>query len=200
MQMMQSGRFKKMAAAPAWLPTVLWCACAAQAQDDTRTSPVPPALYMQAAQAEHSTHAFTVGAMLPWQGWQTALWGFAVRGHWDIAVSRLSFTAAPGRASHMTALTAVPTLRLHWDSGRSPWFWEAGLGAMTSSRRYITAYKSFGSRLNFASHMGLGRHFGARGQHQLSLRVQHFSNAGLKGSNPGEDAIQLRYVRVWGGG
>ena len=37
--------------------------------------------------------------------------------------------------------------------------------------------------------------FGARGEHEVSLRLQHFSNAGIKHPNPGETFVRLRYVR-----
>ena len=52
----------------------------------------------------------------------------------------------------------------------------------------------FGSRLNFAARLGVGRSFGEQGRHEVSLNYQHFSNAGLKRPNPGEDFLQLRYA------
>ena len=42
--------------------------------------------------------------------------------------------------------------------------------------------------------MGGGRNFGARQEHELVLRVEHFSNAGIKHPNPGENFAQLRYT------
>lgn len=153
-----------------------------------------PSLYVQAYWAEHGTDALTVGGTLPWSGWSQPLWGGELRGHWDIYLSRWSFNAAPGRSDNLTLLGITPTLRLRPDAGRSAWFWEAGIGGTLSSRRYITDHKEFSTRFNFASHLGLGLNFGAQRQHELLVRVQHVSNAGIKHPNPGENFVQLRYA------
>jgi len=163
---------------------------AALAQDASRS----PTLYVQADLADHSTDSLTLGGTLPWNGWEYSLWGSAVRGHWDISVSRWSFHAAPDRSSSLMLLGVTPTLRLHPGGGRSAWFWEAGVGVTVSNRRYVTRHKEFSTRVNFASHAGVGVYLGARHQHELMLRVQHISNARIKRPNPGENFIQLRYA------
>jgi Lipid A 3-O-deacylase (PagL) len=38
------------------------------------------------------------------------------------------------------------------------------------------------------------RGFGADGEHELALRLQHFSNGGIRRPNPGETFLQLRYA------
>ena len=77
---------------------------------------------------------------------------------------------------------------------QSPWFLEAGVGLSLTSVLYQTQAKRFSTRFNFGTHLGLGRNFGTRGEHELSLRVEHFSNAGIRHPNPGENFVQLRYV------
>ena len=47
---------------------------------------------------------------------------------------------------------------------------------------------------NFGDHLAVGRSFGVQREHELALRVQHFSNGGIKEPNPGETFLQLRYV------
>jgi hypothetical protein len=42
--------------------------------------------------------------------------------------------------------------------------------------------------------MAVGRMFGAERQHELVLRLEHFSNAGIDHPNPGENFVQLRYA------
>jgi lipid A 3-O-deacylase len=42
--------------------------------------------------------------------------------------------------------------------------------------------------------VAIGRRFGASKEHEVMLRLQHFSNAGIKHPNPGEDFLQLRYA------
>jgi len=41
---------------------------------------------------------------------------------------------------------------------------------------------------------GVGRSFGADRRRELSLRLSHSSNAGIKEPNPGETFLQLRYA------
>ena len=47
---------------------------------------------------------------------------------------------------------------------------------------------------DFGDHIALGLRLGARQEHELQLRVEHFSNAGLRKPNPGENFGQVRYV------
>lgn len=42
--------------------------------------------------------------------------------------------------------------------------------------------------------LGLGVSLGAQRRHELLLRLQHVSNAGLKQPNPGLNFLQLRYA------
>ena len=165
--------------------------CAQQSAGDLSHA---PSIYLQAAAAEQSTDAVTVGVTLPWRQWRMPLWGGELRGHWDIYLSRWSFDRAPGGRSNSLVLGVAPTLRLRPDEGRSPWFWEAGIGATVASHRYRVQDHEFSTRFNFASHLGLGRNFGAQRQHELMLSVQHVSNAGIKSPNPGENFLQLRYA------
>jgi len=48
--------------------------------------------------------------------------------------------------------------------------------------------------VNFGDHIALGLRLGDRQEHELQLRVEHFSNAGLRKPNPGENFGQVRYV------
>ena len=64
----------------------------------------------------------------------------------------------------------------------------------TTDRRYTTPDRGFSTRFNFVSQLGVGRSFGNDGRHELSVRVQHHSNGGIRSPNPGEDFVQLRYA------
>lgn len=152
-----------------------------------------PSVYVQGSWAEHSTDAATIGVTIPWTRWRSELWGSEVRGHWDIYLSRWSFDGNAGNHSS-TVLGVTPTVRLRPDQGRAAWFWEAGIGGTMADRRYRTDEKDFSTRFNFASHLGLGINLGSQRQHELMVRVQHVSNAGIKHPNPGENFVQLRYA------
>lgn len=103
----------------------------------------------------------------------------------------------PNRAglSHLSQLALTPVLRYRPADGTSPWFFETGLGVTATSSVYRTRRKSFSTSFNFGTHLAVGRSFGEQRQHELALRLEHFSNAGIKQPNPGENFIQIRYAR-----
>ncbi|MBS0508762.1 MAG: acyloxyacyl hydrolase [Proteobacteria bacterium] len=176
-------------AAPAAF-VLLLATSAAPAQDLSHA----PSIYLQGNLAGQNTRAVTVGATLPWPAWRMPLWGGELRGHWDFYASRWSFDGGGGRRSSLL-LGVTPTLRLRPRQGAAAWFWEAGIGASLSNHRYRPlGHEEFSTRFNFASHLGLGLNLGARRQHELLLRLQHVSNAGIKQPNPGLNFLQLRYA------
>ncbi|GKS87596.1 acyloxyacyl hydrolase [Acidovorax sp. SUPP1855] len=151
-----------------------------------------PSVYVQGGWAEHQTDSAAVGVTLPWN-WQSELWGNEVRGYWDISASRWSYNGVNG-SGDLTVVGFTPTFRLRPDNGRANWFWEGGVGITYADRKYHTPDKEFSTRYNFGSHLGVGYSLGAQRQHEIVLRVQHLSNAGIKKPNPGENFVQLRYA------
>ena len=59
---------------------------------------------------------------------------------------------------------------------------------------YRSRDKRFSTAFNFGDHVGIGVQLGDDHGQELSLRLQHFSNAGIKDPNPGENFVQLRYT------
>lgn len=102
--------------------------------------------------------------------------------------------ASPSGTEHLTQLAVTPVLRWRADGEKSPWFVEAGVGLSVTSSIYHSADKQFSTSFNFGSHLGIGRNFGTMLEHELALRVEHFSNAGIKHPNPGQNFAQLRYT------
>jgi lipid A 3-O-deacylase len=88
---------------------------------------------------------------------------------------------------------ALISARLRFGNGTNPWFLDGGFGLAYMDGLYEKPGRVFSTRWNFLTRVGLGRSFGAQGAHELSLNVQHLSNAGLKKPNPGEDFVQVRY-------
>mgnify|MGYP001185041421 CR=1 FL=1 len=181
---------------PPFLLSALACVLAspaALAQQRTQDLSNAPSVYLQGGFGENSTDAVTLGLTLPWSTWRTQLWGGELRGHWDLYVSRWSFDGVGGNDNSLL-WGVTPTLRLRPQDGRAAWFWEAGIGATLSNHRYRPlGEQEFSTRFNFASHIGLGINLGERRQHELLLRVQHLSNAGIKQPNPGVNFLQVRY-------
>ncbi len=91
-------------------------------------------------------------------------------------------------------LGAMAMWRYRFDAGASPWFAEGGLGVSVMNQLYRTRDRAFSTTFQFTEALGVGRSFGAQGAHEVSLRVQHFSNAGIKKPNPGETFWKVRYA------
>ena len=166
-------------------------ASAAMAQLPAQT----PSVYLQRDVASHGTDAFTLGATLPWGEWQKPLGSGVLSGFWDAYVSRWSYDGV-GR-DHLWLLGLTPTLRWTPDEGRSPWFFQAGIGVTVSDHLYRSVDKQFSTAFNFASHLGVGLRFGQERRQEVMLRVQHLSNASIKSPNPGINYVQMRYGYHW---
>lgn len=59
---------------------------------------------------------------------------------------------------------------------------------------YGSREKRFSTSFNFGDHIGVGLPLGEGDRQEVVLRIQHFSNGGIKRTNPGENFLQLRYV------
>ena len=129
----------------------------------------------------------------------TRCWTLAsgeISGDRDAPVSRWSYTSPDGRqAVWLAQMAATPVLRWRASAGASPWFAESGFGATFTTNLYQTNRKRFSTSFNFGDHLAIGRNFGAQREHELALRIKHLSTAGIKQTNPGENFVQLRYVR-----
>lgn len=122
-----------------------------------------------------------------------------VTAYWDLFYARWQGPQANGIDRGYHQIGAIAMWRYRLDERRSPWFFDYGIGLSYLDGTYSKPTsrpggRTFGSRLNFTGRLGLGRSFGAQGRHEVSLNYQHFSNAGLKRPNPGEDFVQLRYA------
>lgn len=153
----------------------------------------PTGVFVQGGPGEDDVRAASVGLSWPWS-WRKALAGGQLTAQTELLASRWSARDfAQGRQS-FTQLAVVPLFRWRGEGGRSPWFVEAGIGLSVTDERFATPHKTFGSRFNFSDNLALGRIYGDRGQHEVSLRWQHTSNAGLRQPNPGLDLVLVRYT------
>jgi lipid A 3-O-deacylase len=150
-------------------------------------------VYIQAGDAQHGTDSATVGVTFPWD-WPHNAWGGGFEGYWDLFASRWSVDDSRPGPRHYTVIGAKPVVRYRFDGGRSGWFSELGIGASVADERYQTDHERFGTRFNFASHLGVGYSFGEQRRHEVALRYEHYSNGGIKKPNPGENFAQLRYA------
>lgn len=168
------------------------CSTAAAQNLDARSS-----WYVQTGAGDASSHALVIGTTQPWQHTGWSLGSGKLRGHWDIWLGGWSNKDLEGDRFHTPALGAGPSLRWRGAEGTSAWYLEAGTSIMVTGKRLYRSGERMGTRWNFASHLGIGMNFGARQAHELSLRLQHASNAGIKRPNPGINFVQLRYAHAF---
>ena len=86
----------------------------------------------------------------------------------------------------------TPVFRLEGTAPGSAYF-EAAIGFHLLSDLQIDHDRPFSTRFQFGDHIGVGRRFGPRERYDLSLRLQHLSNGGIRRPNPGIDFLQLRF-------
>ncbi len=155
----------------------------------------PGGLFVQLGQGDNSMQAASVGLVWPW-AWQRTTAGGQLGGYTEAYVARWRAKEPGGRAD-FNHIGLVPMFRFRPDAGRSPWFVEAGIGLTYMDRIFSTQEKQFSTHFNFADVVGAGRSFGEGNRHELSLRLTHFSNAGIKHPNPGENIVRLRYAYLF---
>lgn len=154
----------------------------------------PASAFVQAGTA-HGTRTLTVGLGwdLPYR-WQ--LGPGELSSHLEASYAYWQIQSADRAGlSQLSQLALVPVLRYRPANGASPWFFETGLGVTATSSVYRTRQKRFSTSFNFGTHLAVGRSFGEQRRHEIALRLEHFSNAGIKHPNPGENFFQLRYAR-----
>jgi len=167
-------------------------AAATAAQADDASLLRPATVFSQAGAAEHA-NAIAIGAT--WDtGWQRR-WRIGDASlYWEASIGRWTATHDMTNSSGLvTQFGITPVLRIEPRAG-SRWFFEAGIGLNVLTPIYQNGDKRFSTAFNFGDHLAIGRRFGNDGSHEVALRIQHFSNAGIRRPNPGEDFLQLRYA------
>jgi lipid A 3-O-deacylase len=109
--------------------------------------------------------------------------------HWDFALGQWKSTSGT-----MHDLSITPVLR--WAPGDRGAYLEGGIGLHLLTDSHISSDLDFSTRLQFGDHLGLGYRFS---RYDLSLRLQHISNGGMRNPNPGINFVALRLMRWLGG-
>jgi len=150
----------------------------------------PDAFFLQFGVADEVTAA-TAGAV--WNLKVDSLsqrWGVFL----EASVSRWqSRGGRPSESGTLTQIALIPALRYWFGQGPS-WFAEGGIGATLTSSVYRSQDTHFSTKFNFGDHLSLGYAFGSARKDEVALRVEHFSNAGIKEPNPGKNFLEVRYL------
>ena len=108
-------------------------------------------------------------------------WSF----YWDATVGRWE-----SDTNNVWDVGLTPTLR--YGGERGPYL-DGGIGFHLLSDARISSQLDFSTKFQFGDHLGVGYVFN---RFDLSVRLQHLSNAGIRNPNPGINFLQLR-LQYW---
>ena len=132
-----------------------------------------------------------------WQRRWFADRSWTLGGYWDLQLGRWSGPLRRGQPQQSVwDLGLTPVFRLERGERTRVWpYFEAAIGFHFLSDVRISPDRRFSTRFQFGDHLAAGVRFGDEHQYDLSLRLQHLSNAGIASPNPGINFLQLRLAR-----
>ncbi len=153
------------------------------------------AWFLQAGEGDRAVRSIAIGAFHTFvpndvsdpTGW--SVYGEAVLGEWFV------HHHDDGQRTQFTQLTAAPVLRYTFGGKLRDFFVEAGVGLTIVTPRFEDHGRQFSTTFQFDDHASVGVRFGLRDANELSVRIEHFSNGGIRNPNPGQNFAQLRYAR-----
>ncbi|MDB5761575.1 MAG: hypothetical protein JWQ21_570 [Herminiimonas sp.] len=139
------------------------------------------------------TQFVRAGAQWNWdsQWWKSN--GTHVGGYWDLSLAEWHgnrFQNRQGAAQNITALGITPVFRLQKDTTLG-FYGEAGIGLYYLSDLYNNNDRRLSTNIEFGTLLGAGYVF--RNNLELGLKIQHFSNGGIKKPN---DGVNFAIVRA----
>jgi lipid A 3-O-deacylase len=154
----------------------------------------PSTVFAQVGVGDQQTQAYLLGASWDW-AWQRQVGPGSVGGYFEGAFGRWTTRDNGVRSTAWpTQISLTPVLRFHPNGSLRPWFAEIGVGANYIVPVFDSGRKRFSTEFNFGDHAAVGRQFGPGDRQELSVRIEHFSNAGIEHPNPGENFVQVRYA------
>ncbi|HJV72934.1 MAG TPA: acyloxyacyl hydrolase [Noviherbaspirillum sp.] len=121
--------------------------------------------------------------------------GTHIGAYWDLSLAHWrgeQFQDIPDARLSITSIGITPVFRLQNDNLKGPYA-EIGIGAHLLSAHYDNNGRQLSTRFQFGDHFGIGYVF--PNNMELGLKLQHFSNAGIKKPNDGVNffIVGLRY-------
>ncbi|QGZ43105.1 acyloxyacyl hydrolase [Pseudoduganella flava] len=116
-------------------------------------------------------------------------------GYWDASIGGWELRQTrnvPGDKSHIVDIGFTPVLR--WENkNKLGLYGEIGIGAHVLSHHYDNNDDGLSTAFQFGDHIGVGYVFNKNWE--VALKMQHFSNGGIKKPNSGVDygVIKLAY-------
>lgn len=133
----------------------------------------------------NETQMARLGVQWKWdrQWWQSK--GTNLGGYWDLTVARwhgTRFQNMLDSVQNITSIGITPVFRYQNDSLKG-FYAEGGIGMHYLSEHYNNNGRQLSTNFQFGDHLGIGYVF--QNGIELGLKVQHFSNGGIKEPNSG---------------
>lgn len=166
--------------------------CVLPAQADLDSIFVKPDSYSFEIGNGNRTQLARIGAQWDWdkKWWQSN--GTHIGGYWNLDVSWWHgnrYDDQRGAKKDLATIGFTPVFRFQSDDKLGA-YGEFGVGAHLLSRRYNNNGKRLSTNFQFGSLLGTGYVFDNK--LDLGVRVQHFSNGGIKEPNSGVNFVILR--------
>ena len=116
-------------------------------------------------------------------------------GYWDLTVAnwrQSRYRDQAGSSQNIVDVGLTPVFR-YMPNGKTGWYGEAGIGVHMLSDLYDNDGRQLASRFQFGDHVALGYQFD--NAWQASVKLQHFSNGGIKRPNGGVNYLVLRVAK-----
>jgi lipid A 3-O-deacylase len=133
-----------------------------------------------------------LGAQSDWsQRWFSSN-GHHLSGYWDANIAQWrgnDYKNVSGAHQNLTVIGLTPVFRYERDDKRGL-YGEGGIGVSLFSELYHNAGNRLSTAFEFADHVGVG--YVMDNKWDLSARIQHYSNGGIKHPNSGVNLVVLK--------
>ncbi|GAB3406313.1 acyloxyacyl hydrolase [Massilia solisilvae] len=116
-------------------------------------------------------------------------------GYWDANIAfwrGTDYRHVSGQNQNLWVIGVTPVFRYQNDN-KLGWYAEGGIGASLFSELYNNAGNRLSTAYEFADHIGVG--YVLDNKWDISARIQHYSNGGIKHPNSGVNWAVLRVAR-----
>lgn len=139
----------------------------------------------------NKTQFVRFGAQWKWDKQWFQSNGTHLGGYWDATLSQWRGNRYQGTdaTQNLTDIGITPVFRFEADDKKG-WYAEAGIGAHYLSSIYDNNNRKFSTTFQFGDHIGVGCVL-SNGW-DIGLKIQHFSNGGIKHPNPGANFAVLK--------
>jgi lipid A 3-O-deacylase len=137
-----------------------------------------------------------VGVQWNWEQQWFKSNGTHVSGYWDATLSEFRENRYQGTdaTKSLTDIGITPVFRFETDDKKGLYA-EAGIGAHYMSSIYDNNNRAFSTNFQFGDHIGVG--YVMNSGWDVGMKIQHFSNGGIKHPNPGANFVVLKTAHTF---